>query len=59
MIGHAKIEIITSDVKSESIVAAILDSANTGLSGDGIVVVQPVEQVFRIRTRKEVSPEDL
>lgn len=58
-VGHTKIEIFTSDVKTEQVISAILEAAHTGLSGDGIVTVQLVEKIFRIRTGTEITSNDL
>lgn len=58
-VGHTKIEIFTSTEKTEPVVSAILEAAHTGLSGDGIVAIQPVEKIFRIRTGTEVTSNDL
>lgn len=36
-----------------------MDAAHTGLEGDGIVAVLPVYNVYRIRMRAEMHPEEL
>lgn len=36
-----------------------MEAAHTGVPGDGIVAVLPVDKVFHIRTRSEVAPADL
>jgi nitrogen regulatory protein P-II 1 len=51
MTQHARIEIFTVPKKVDAIVQTIIDTAQTGNSDDGIVVVLPVEKVYRIRTR--------
>lgn len=40
-------------------VVAIMDTTHTGSAGDGIVVVIPVERMYRIKikTKAEVKPE--
>lgn len=58
-VGHTKIELFTSNEKTEHVVSAILEAAHTGISGDGIITVQPIEKIFRIRTRTEVTSNDL
>ena len=35
--------------KIESVVAAILETARTGVAGDGIIAVLPVSALYRIR----------
>ena len=52
---HARIEIYCEKDKKEAIVNGIMDEAHSGLTGDGIVVVIPVETIYRIRTKSEFS----
>ena len=46
----AKIEVVCGDQAVESLVAVIVNAARTGVPGDGIVLVAPVERAMRIRT---------
>ena len=57
MVNHSRIEIFTEKAKVEEIVAAIMDIAHTGMPGDGIVAVLPVEKRYRIRTKSEIAPD--
>jgi nitrogen regulatory protein PII len=36
-----------------------MDAAYSGVAGDGIVVVLPVEKIYKIRHRAEVQPDEL
>jgi len=45
-----KIEIVVTDDKVDSAIAAITEAARTGEIGDGKLFVTPVETVIRIRT---------
>ena len=56
---HTRIEIFTSSVKAEKIARTIMEAANYGAKGDGIVAILPVEKVFRIRSMCECKPEKL
>lgn len=56
-VTHARIEIFTEKSRVDEIVAAILEIAHTGASGDGIVAVLPVEKLYRIRTKSAVTAE--
>ncbi len=47
---EARIEIFTTKDEVDAIVRAILESAHTGLAGDGFVAVIPVEKIFRIKS---------
>ncbi len=56
---QARIEIFAVEEEVEAIVAAILESAHTGLPGDGFVAVLPVEKLFRIKTGSEALPTEI
>ena len=58
MTSHARLEIFTEVEKVDEIVEAVMDAAHVGLAGDGIVAVLPVEKLYRIRTRKEITPDE-
>ena len=45
-----KIEALVDDDEGEAVVAAILQSAQTGTVGDGKIVIYKVDDVVRIRT---------
>ena len=58
MVEEVRLEIFTRKGKVETITAAIMDAAHTGVPGDGIVAVVPVEKFFLIRTRAEAIPDE-
>lgn len=58
MTTHTKFEIFTTVKHAEDIAQAIMDAAHSGMEGDGIVVVQPVSKIYRIRRRAEVRSDD-
>ena len=58
MVEEVRVEIFTRNHKVETIIAAIMEGAHTGLPGDGIVAVMPVEKLFLVRTRSEATPEE-
>ncbi len=58
MVEEVRLEIFTRKDEVEAITAAIMDAAHTGLPGDGIVAVVPVEKFFLIRTRAEAIPDE-
>lgn len=45
-----KIEFVVPDAKRDAVVEAVRQAAQTGKSGDGRIIVQPVEDVVRIRS---------
>jgi nitrogen regulatory protein P-II 1 len=50
LIPKLQINIILSDHNVERTIQAIIDAARTGVEGDGIIFVYPVDDVIRIRT---------
>ena len=59
LVTHLRIEIFTERTKAEQFAAAIVEAAHCGAPGDGIVVILPVEKMFRIRSKSEVRPDEL
>ncbi len=55
--NHARIELFTEADDAEAIAKAIMDAASLDMEGDGIVAILPVEKLYRIRTKTEVSGE--
>lgn len=49
-VPKTKIEVAVADEDVEGAVAAIESAARTGEIGDGKIIVQPIEQILRIRT---------
>jgi nitrogen regulatory protein P-II 1 len=45
-----KIEIVVRDALADKVVSLVAGAARTGRIGDGKVFVEPLEEVFRIRT---------
>lgn len=58
MVEEVKLEIFTRNNEVENVAEAIMAAAHTGLPGDGIVAVVPIEKLFLIRTRSEATPEE-
>lgn len=56
---NARIEIFAEKSRAEQIARAIIETAHTGGKGDGIVVILPVERVFRIRTKSDAEPGEI
>ena len=52
---HARIEIVADGGEAPWIVDIILEIGHTGMPGDGIVYVEPVAEVHRIRDRHFVK----
>ncbi|MDZ4200398.1 MAG: P-II family nitrogen regulator [Kiritimatiellia bacterium] len=56
-VTHARLEIYCEASRADIIVQAIMDAAHTGSAGDGIVVLIPVEKLYRIRSKTEATEE--
>ncbi|MDZ4142468.1 MAG: P-II family nitrogen regulator [Methylotenera sp.] len=59
MATNARIEIFSTAKRAEEIARAIMEVANSGTPGDGIVAVLPVEKIYNIRKIAELQPDDL
>lgn len=59
MVTHVRIEIFSKKSQVDEIVSAIMDSAHLGIAGDGIVAVLPVEKLYRIRTKSQITDEEI
>lgn len=57
MMTHVKVEIFIGVDRAKEIAEAIMEVAHTGIEGDGIVAILPVETVYHIRTKQECSGE--
>ncbi len=53
MCQHVRIEIFVAARRAEEIAKAVMDAAHTGVEGDGIVAILPVESVYHIRTKEK------
>jgi nitrogen regulatory protein PII len=56
---HNKIEIIVPEGEVDKIVERISDIAKTGERGDGIICVNRVDKLIKIRTGERVGPGEL
>lgn len=49
-IPHSKLEVVIEDEQINEVCEIIIAGAQTGEAGDGIIVLQPVYEMIRIRT---------
>lgn len=54
--GHTKLEIMVREEQLDEIIDVLIDSAWTGVPGDGVIAIHPLEKVIRIRTREVFYP---
>ncbi len=52
---HNMVNIIVPDSDVETVTGIILRHAHTGLAGDGLIAVLPLDHVVRIRTREPMT----
>ena len=55
LVKHARIEIFADERKVDLIISTIIQNAHTGLKGDGLVTVLPVEHIYKIATQSEIA----
>lgn len=53
---HMRIDVVLPESLADTVAERICEAACTGLPGDGIVLVTPVEKVIKIRTRRYQRP---
>ena len=53
---QVKIEIYVPSEQAELVATTIIGAAHTGLAGDGIVAILPVQRVLSVRTRSDTMP---
>jgi nitrogen regulatory protein P-II 1 len=56
---HARIEIYAELSMVDMIVETILKTAHAGVPGDGIVAVSPVEKLYRIRSKAQITADEI
>ena len=54
---HVRVEVFTGKARADKIAVSIMDAAHTGIEGDGIIGVLPVESVYHIRTLEKCENE--
>jgi len=53
MMSHVKVEVFIEAARAESVAVAIMETAHTGIAGDGMVAIMPVESLYHIRTKQK------
>lgn len=55
---EVRVEIFTKAEEVDTITTAIMEAAHTGIPGDGVVAVVPIERLYLVRTRSEATPDN-
>jgi len=50
-----KLELMIDSDKVDDVIKLVMDQANTGIEGDGIVAVHNIEAFYRIRDKQKLS----
>lgn len=53
MVTHVRVEVFIGRDRADDVARTIMDAAHTGMEGDGIVAILPVETVYHIRTQEK------
>lgn len=59
LVEHVRLEVFLTRERADEVARAIMEAGRTGGPGDGIVVVLPVEAVYRVRSGDLATPADL
>lgn len=51
---HRRIDVMLEASKAQSAAELIMEVARSGLTGDGVVAIMPIENLFRIRDNTEI-----
>ncbi len=54
---EVRVEVYTKKEEAQAVVSAIMEAAHTGVPGDGVVAVVPIEKLYLIRTKSEATAE--
>lgn len=56
---HARLQIYSPEIRVAEIVEAIMNAGSMGLDDDGIIIVSPVEAIYRIADKVAVDAEEI
>lgn len=57
MVQHVQVEVFISKKRATEIAETMMEAAHTGMDGDGIVAIIPVDNVYHIRTKQKCGDE--
>jgi len=57
LVDQIRLDIFAAEADAERIVTALMEAAHTGMEGDGVVAVMPVQSLYHIRTRQQCHRE--
>jgi nitrogen regulatory protein P-II 1 len=59
LVTHVRIEVFCASDRADAIAKAIVEEAHTGMMGDGIVAILPVEEIYRVRTKDKIAQREV
>lgn len=58
-VDHVQVSVLVRSEKVKEVVDAIMDAAHCGSTGDGLISVMPVDELYNIRTKLQVQVGEL
>lgn len=58
-VDHVQVSVLVRTEKVSEVVDAIMDAAHCGATGDGLVSVMPVDELYNIRTKSQVRVDEI
>ncbi len=52
---HKRIDIIVPDERVNEVTSVIVENGHTGLAGDGLIAVHPIDYMIKIRTKEKIE----
>jgi nitrogen regulatory protein PII len=59
MAHHLRVEVVTDAGHVDAVTRAIIDTAHCGSAGDGLIMVESLDSVLRVRSKCAPSADDL
>lgn len=56
---HFRVEVFVPEERGEEVARTVMEAACSGSTGDGLVAIQPVARLFKVRKGDEATTEDL
>ena len=54
---EVRLEVFTKEEEIDVVTSTIMEAAHTGVPGDGVIAVLPIERLYLIRTRSQATSE--
>jgi nitrogen regulatory protein P-II 1 len=54
---YARIEVFADEAQARQVATVIVETAHTGMPGDGLVAILPVEAIYHVRDKSQAVPD--